>query len=142
MKKLYTDSGRSSKEEITRIRVVDEKGKDLLSPNSQMAAYYNGHMVWVLGKNYTNNDGELFAVYQALQIANKNGIKTICTDSEVVGKWWVYGYGKELKNKIKNDSFANFWKKFQKEFIAFKGKGGKVVIISGGDNPADLGDHK
>lgn len=147
---IYTDSGQKKTfvDKIcvfgdVRVRVVlDSAGKqyDLISGTN--IEEYNGHKVLNLGNKISNNEGELYALYLGLKKAISYGVKIIRMDSKVVGESWVEGNGKSLKEKLKNESFTEFYAKFQTEYKRFIALGGKIEIIPGDDNIADLGDHK
>jgi ribonuclease HI len=91
-----------------------------------------------LGHEVTNNYGELFACKKALELALKNGELRIFGDSKLVVEYWSKGHVKyEVGEETVN--LANEVKKLRKEFEVL---GGRIILISGGNNPADLGFHK
>jgi len=133
VKSLYCDSGRPG-DGITRIIICDEKGTSLYGNDT-----YKGRRCAVLG-NYTNNQGEFKAFSIALKIALEKGYKIIKSDSELVVKYWLFGKGKVINSN-------RGMKKYQEETVLprykkFIANGGKVILISGDENLADLGDHK
>ncbi len=120
---IYFDAGTGSGEGV-EIQVADKNGKSFLREN--------------LGHEVTNNFGELLACKKALELAMKNGEKFIFGDSKLVVEYWSKGHVKyEVGEETVN--LAVEVKKLRKEF---ESKGGKIILISGGNNPADLGFHK
>jgi ribonuclease HI len=106
------------------IQVADKNGKSFLREN--------------LGHNVTNNYGELLACKKALELALKTGERHVFGDSKLVVEYWSKGHVKyEIGEETVNLSVEV--KKLRKEF---ESKGGRISLISGGNNPADLGFHK
>jgi ribonuclease HI len=92
----------------------------------------------LLGKDVTNNFGELMACKYAVQIALGKNISKIFGDSKLVVEYWSKGHIKyEVGEETVN--LAQEVKILRKEFEKV---GGKMILISGGSNPADLGFHK
>ena len=120
---IYFDAGTGSGEGV-EIQVADKNGKSFLREN--------------LGHSVTNNFGELTACKKALELALKNGEKQIFGDSKLVVEYWSKGHIKyEVGEETVN--LAQEVKLLRKEFEKL---GGKITLISGGNNPADLGFHK
>lgn len=93
-----------------------------------------------LGMNVTNNYGELVGLYLAIKYCIKYNVTTIYGDSDLVIKYWSKGIcNKENLNK-KTIELIEITSKLLKDFI--NNKNGKLLKISGDDNPADLGFHK
>ncbi len=93
---------------------------------------------YFLGKNFTNNFGELSGLYFALNIAIKNDVKKIFGDSKLVLDYWSNGiYKKDLPVHT-----IDLIKKIIPLRKKFELSGGKLGFISGDLNPADLGFHK
>lgn len=122
-KGVYFDAGTGAGNGV-EIKVTDENGKALAEKT--------------LGKDVTNNFGELLACKHALEIALKKNIKKVFGDSKLILDYWSKGYIKRTMNKETID-LADEVKKLR---YAFEKKGGKIQHISGGSNPADLGFHK
>ena len=120
---IYFDAGTGSGRGV-EINVTDRKGKSFVKK--------------LLGKDVTNNFGELLALKYALEIALDKNIKKIFGDSRLVIEFWS-------KWRVKKE-VAEETKKLAKEVSSrrkeFEAKGGRVFLISGGANPADLGFHK
>ncbi|MCK9578509.1 ribonuclease H family protein [bacterium] len=134
-KGVYFDAGTGGGNG-TEINITDENGNSLLKdifPSSSLNP--KGHYP-LPGK--TNNFGELCACKFALEISLKKGNKTIFGDSKLILDYWSKGFIKkdlpqetiDLANEVKNLRYI-----YEKD-------GGKLVHISGGSNPADLGFHK
>lgn len=133
---IYFDAG-TGRGNGVEISVTDETGKDLLHkvlPKSKI----NKHGKHLLGKEFTNNYGELMACEKALKFALKNDIKKIFGDSKLVIDYWSKGIIRRKEMPVATVKLADKVYKLRKEFESF---GGKVGRISGDDNPADLGFH-
>lgn len=123
---IYFDAGTGAGDGV-RIRVTDERGKDLLPESKRY-----------LGRNVTNNYGELVAAKYGLEIAMKKRIKYIWGDSRLVIDYWSRGFVKKdvaPRTIFLAKEVASLRKKFE-------GAGGMVERIAGADNPADLGFHR
>ena len=133
---IYFDSGTGAGNG-TEINVTDNKGQSLLHkvlPKAEINP--KGHHF--APKGSTNNFGELLACKYALQIALKENIDSIFGDSRLVIEYWSKGYIKKEVGEEKV-ALANEVKKLRQEF---ESKKGRIVLISGGANPADLGFHR
>lgn len=120
---IYFDSGTGAGNGV-EINVTDKMGKSFVKK--------------LLGKDVTNNLGELMACKYALQIAIDKGAKNVFGDSKLVVEYWSKGHIKyEVGEETVN--LAQEVKILRKEF---EKQGGKIILISGGSNPADLGFHK
>lgn len=92
-----------------------------------------------VGKDKTNNYGELFGLYLALNINRKLQFNHIMGDSNLVIYFWSLGRAnlgdlpKETRDLILEVT------RLRDEF---ERKGGRIEHISGDFNPADLGFHK
>ncbi|MFA5086509.1 MAG: ribonuclease H family protein [Candidatus Paceibacterota bacterium] len=122
-KGIYFDAGTGAGNGV-ETNVTDENGKKMAGET--------------IGKNVTNNFGELLACKYALEIALKKNVKKVFGDSKLILDYWSKGYIKKTMNKETVD-LTNEVKKLRYEF---EKKGGKIEHISGGSNPADLGFHK
>lgn len=132
-KGIYFDAGTGAGLGV-QINVTDENGKSLLF--KILPTNKEGH--YLIKGNVTNNFGELLASKYALELALKKDVKKIFGDSKLILDYWSKGY---IKKEVGEEtvSLANEVKRLRYEFE--KG-GGKMMHISGGSNPADLGFHK
>lgn len=136
-KGVYFDAGTGAGKGV-EVSVTDERGRGLLNkilPKNHINCRGNH---WIF-KDVTNNYGELLACKHALQIAQKEGIKKVFGDSDLIIKFWSKGLVKR-KDKPQEtikliDEVAELREKFEKA-------GGKMEHIPGASNPADLGFHK
>ena len=120
---IYFDSGTGAGEGV-EVQVADKNGKSLIKEN--------------LGYDVTNNFGELKACKYALEIAINKKAKKVFGDSKLVVEYWSKGHIKyEVGEEAVN--LAQEVKILRREFEKM---GGKIILISGGSNPADLGFHK
>ena len=133
---IYFDSGTGAGMGV-EINVTDKMGKKLLHKVLEKDKINEkGHHF--ADEGTTNNFGELLACKYALQIAIKEGVSRIFGDSKLVVEYWSKGHIKyEVGEETVN--LSNEVKILRKEFEAM---GGRISLISGGANPADLGFHK
>lgn len=121
---VYFDAGTGAGNGVG-ICVADKTGKKMIKK--------------LLGHDFTNNYGELLACKHALKIALKTGQKNVFGDSKLVVDYWSRGF-------IKKDNLPEETVKLSMEVkrlrYKFESAGGKIELISGDDNPADLGFHK
>lgn len=134
---IYFDSG-TGRGIGTEVRVTGIDGKSLLHFNSygyQVNEFGNIH----LGKDKTNNYGELLGLLLAIDIAKKCNCFHILGDSNLV----IYFWSKGIYNK---DSLpletVELIKKVKQTREEFEKNGGIIEYVSGDYNPADLGFHK
>ncbi len=132
-KGLYFDAGTGGGQGV-EINVTNENGDKLLADFLEVNE--KGHHL--IKGNVTNNYGELLACKYALKIANKENIKEVYGDSKLIIDFWSKGF---IKKEI-GEQTINLAKEVQKLRAEFEEKGGKLLYISGGSNPADLGFHK
>lgn len=92
-----------------------------------------------LGKEKTNNYGELLGLLLALDIASKGNYKTVYGDSNLVIYFWSKGIFKRDKLPLETVELILKVIEARKKFEL---SGGSVEYISGDYNPADLGFHK
>ncbi|MBI2623340.1 MAG: viroplasmin family protein [Candidatus Liptonbacteria bacterium] len=132
---IYFDAG-TGRGEGVEVSVTDEKGKNLLHralPREEL----NRFKKHALGKEVTNNYGELLACKHALEIAMQEGVEKVFGDSKLVIEFWSKW---RIKKDVPEETFrlarevAALRKEFEKQ-------GGEVLRISGAHNPADLGFH-
>jgi len=120
---IYFDAGTGGGNGV-EINVTDKTGKSYVKK--------------LLGKDVTNNFGELTACKLALEIAIKENINKVFGDSKLVVEFWSkWRIKKEVdeQTKILAKEVSLLRKKFEDQ-------GGQIILISGGSNPADLGFHK
>lgn len=134
---VYFDAGTGAGNGV-EISVTDKNGKSLLHQILDLGKI-NERGFHLLGKDVTNNFGELLACRYAIEIALKEGIKHIFGDSKLVVDYWSKGYIK--KEGIAPDTIA-LAEETKKLRHKFERSGGAVALISGDHNPADLGFHK
>ena len=133
---IYFDAG-TGRGDGVEISVTDEKGKNLLHEtfSKRNLNRFGKHLV---GREATNNYGELLACKYALEIAAKKKIKKVFGDSSLIIDYWTKW---RVKKGVAEETFAlarevaGMRKKFEDD-------GGKVLRVSGDNNPADLGFHK
>lgn len=137
-KAIYFDAG-TGRGNGVEVRVTDYNGNPLLQ---EIVGYekVNEHFNYYLGKNRTNNFGELVGIYAALKYAIKNKIMIICGDSKLVIDYW--SNGKYNKRNMTDQDTIKLIEKVKKLREDFQKQGGMVKHISGDINPADLGFHK
>lgn len=92
-----------------------------------------------LGHDFTNNYGELLACKCALEIALETGEKNIFGDSKLVVDFWSRGF---IKKDHLPEQTIELSLEVKKLRYQFEQAGGKIELISGDYNPADLGFHK
>lgn len=114
------------------VSVTDKNGKTLLKKG------INNRGNYLIKEKVTNNFGELLACKFALEIALDKGCKNIFGDSKLILDYWSRGY---IKKEIAEETrkLALEVKKLRDDF---EKDGGKMLHISGGSNPADLGFHQ
>ena len=133
---IYFDAG-TGRGNGVEISVTDKDGKDLLGKILHLGLI-NQHGKHLLPKGKTNNYGELLACHYAIMLAIKTKEKNIFGDSKLVIDYWSKGFIKRTvgEETIKLAlSVSEARKKFEIS-------GGKITLISGNDNPADLGFHR
>ncbi len=133
---IYFDSGTGAGNGV-EINVTDKMGKKLLRKVlDKKELNEKGHHF--ANEGATNNFGELLACKYALQLAIKDGVGKVFGDSKLIVEYWSKGHVKyEVGEETVN--LACEVKILRKEF---EKQGGRVILISGGNNPADLGFHK
>jgi ribonuclease HI len=133
---IYFDAGTGSGRGV-EISVTDQRGNSLLWKVLPESGLDNKGHHWIKN-NVTNNFGELLAAKFALQIALENGINKVFGDSALVINFWSKGH---VKKNISHETIA-----LADEVLGLRKKfehhGGKISLISGGANPADLGFHR
>ncbi len=132
---VYFDAG-TGRGEGVEISVTDKNGINLL--NKVLAdSLINKHGKYLLPKGKTNNYGELLALKYALEIATIINEKNIFGDSKLVIDYWSKGFiKKEVADQTKTLAYEVM--NMRREF---ENLGGTITLISGDDNPADLGFH-
>lgn len=133
---IYFDSG-TGRGDGVEVRVTD-KDKNSLLYKILKPEKINVHGNYNLGKDVTNNFGELVGLYLALKLAQKTQDKNIYGDSALVIDYWSRG----IYNKTINEDTQKLIKKVTKLREDYDKNGGKIHLVSGDINPADLGFHK
>lgn len=133
---IYFDAG-TGRGQGVEISVTDEKGENLLHKTIHPKKL-NIHGKHLLGKDFTNNYGELLAMKHALQIALKDAVNNVFGDSKLVINYWSKGYMKEKNIPKETVDLIETVRDLRETFELM---GGKVKYIPGEDNPADLGFH-
>lgn len=134
---IYFDAG-TGRGEGVEISVTDENGKSLLDVvlSKKDINKFGKHLV---GKEATNNYGELLACLYAMQAAMKSGKKKVFGDSKLVIDYWSKGFIKKDNVAEETVELAEVVAGLREEF---EESGGVIDRISGDHNPADLGFHR
>lgn len=133
---IYFDAG-TGRGDGVEIRVTDEKGTNLLHrtlPKRHITAF-GTHRV---PHEATNNYGELLAAKHAFVIAMKTGTRRIAGDSALVVNFWSKGIVRNNRVPARTVKLCATVARLREKFEA---QGGRIVRVSGDDNPADLGFH-
>ena len=134
---IYFDSGTGGGEGV-RVKISDSEEipiQPILIPTgSSIAEDGTIH----LGREVTNNFGELVAFVLAVQVALARGQKKVSGDSRLVIDHWSNGNPPE-KVPAKTLEMCLLARALR---VQFEEAGGKVSWIPGSLNPADLGYHK
>jgi len=133
---VYFDAGTGAGKGV-QINVTDKNGESFLKEIFKKEELNSKGHYLIKGK-VTNNFGELLASKYALQIAIKKDIKKIFGDSKLILDYWSKGY---IKKEIEEET-RNLAGEVKKLRYVYEKNGGKMLHISGGSNPADLGFHK
>jgi ribonuclease HI len=134
---IYFDAGTGAGNGV-EISVTDEKANSLLYkviPEKNI----NDRGFFLIPEDVTNNYGELLACKYALEIAINEKAKKVFGDSKLIIEYWSKGFLKKDNVSATTVELANAVKKLRKKF---EGYGGIMTLISGSNNPADLGFHK
>ena len=134
---IYFDAG-TGRGIGVETRVTDVNGTPLLQFNS-LGYIPNEFGNIHLGKEKTNNYGELLGLFLALDIATKANYKNIYGDSNLVIYFWSKGIFK--KDNLSTETVDLILKVIEAR-KKFELAGGTIEYISGDYNPADLGFHK
>jgi len=133
---VYFDAG-TGRGKGVEISVTDKNGKDLLD-KAIHSGLLNEHGKHLLPKGKTNNFGELLACRYAMILAGMLKKKKVMGDSKLVVDFWSKGMiKKEVDAKTRALAFEVA--ALRREF---ESQGGEIILVSGDDNPADLGFHK
>ncbi len=144
---IYFDAG-TGRNRGVEVRITDKVGNSLihLLINDDFNNFLNKNSWFInefnnveLGKEKTNNYGELLAFYLALECAKKTNSKKIFGDSQLVINYWSKGQFHAEKLSQETISLIQRVIKNRKKF---EESGASVEYISGDINPADLGFHK
>ncbi|MGF6905738.1 viroplasmin family protein [Fusobacterium sp. PH5-44] len=134
---IYFDAG-TGRGIGVEVRVTDKHGNSLINEHYHSFPL-NEYGNIFLGKERTNNFGELLGLSIALDFALKSDTKNIFGDSNLVIEYWSHGHFN--KGSVNDDTIKliNYVVKRRKKYEVC---GGKIAHISGDINPADLGFHK
>lgn len=90
-----------------------------------------------------NNGAELLAMVAGLRIAKATGkqVGKICSDSELIEKWWSKGHVSASKKKEMDPRKYAYIEECAKLRKELEKNDGIIKKISGKGNPADLGYH-
>lgn len=132
---IYFDAG-TGRGNGVEVSVVNEKKENLL-PAVLKKSKINKFGKELLPREFSNNYGELLALSYALKIALKGGVKNIYGDSALVVNYWSKG----MVRKERTAETIKLAKKVTVLRKKFEAGGGRITLISGGMNPADLGFH-
>lgn len=134
---IYFDAG-TGRGVGVEVRVTDKYGNSLINEDYHSFPI-NKHGNIFLGKNRTNNFGELLGLSMALDLALKSKVKNIFGDSNLVIQYWSNGHFNKASINDDTIKLIDYVVKRRKKYETC---GGKVTHISGDINPADLGFHK
>lgn len=132
---IYFDSG-TGRGRGVEVRVTDKYGISLLDEKKFSINEFSNID---LGRNRTNNYGELYALNIAIDIALEKNIKLIIGDSQLAIFYWSIGRFHE--ENLEEDTILLIKNTIDKR-KEYENLGGKISFISGDFNPADLGFHK
>lgn len=134
---IYFDAG-TGRGEGVEISVTNETGESLLHLvlSKKDINKFGKHLV---GKEATNNYGELLACLYAMQVGIKSGQMNVFGDSKLVIDYWSRGFIKKDKVAEETVELAMAVAGLREEF---EEQGGSIKHISGDHNPADLGFHR
>lgn len=133
---IYFDSG-TGRGIGVEVRVTDVHGNSYLPEYFPKLTNEFGNIP--LGKDVTNNYGELIGLYCALKIASEKNILNIYGDSNLVIHYWSKGRANVANLNEKTVKYIKLVTEIRK---IFEDIGGHVEFVSGDINPSDLGFHK
>lgn len=133
---IYFDAG-TGRGIGVEVRVTNLKGESYIEEYFPTRVNEYGNIN--LGKDKTNNYGELVGIYCALEIAMKRGELKIFGDSNLVLYYWSQGRCSREQLPEETLKLIDLVKIRREEF---EKNGGKVDYVSGDINPADLGFHR
>jgi len=139
MQGVYFDAGTGRGMGLVEVNVTDERGESLLPKivNPKRVTRFGTYVI--TRRTATNNYGELLALFYALEIASREGIKRVYGDSRLVIDYWSKGI---IKQKAFRKSVYALVSKVVSLRQRFEAAGGTIEYISGNENPADLGFHR
>nr|WP_241634630.1 ribonuclease H family protein [Fusobacterium gastrosuis] len=144
---VYFDAG-TGRGRGVEVRIADKYSNSLISVilNENLKKYLEKNTWFVnefenieLGKEKTNNFGELLGLYLALECAKKLNLKKVLGDSQLVINYW--SKGQFQANNLPEET-VSLIKKVTENRKKFESNNSEVKYISGDINPADLGFHK
>lgn len=153
---VYVDGGQNSmtKDEAWG-RVTDSFGNDILSnylhlfpdldiKNANLPVGLSSVIISKFNDvaSQQNNGAELLAFLAALRISSVDpSISIICSDSKLLVSYWSVRLKDSTRNKMDPRKARCIDDVIQLRRL-FETRGGKIVKVSGDNNPADLGFHK
>lgn len=133
---IYFDAGTGRKIGV-EVRVTNLAGESYLDIYFPEKVNEFGNIN--LGKECTNNYGELVGLFCALKIAMKINVKKIFGDSNLVLFYWSQGRANREGLNPDTVKLIDTVTKIRKDYEKI---GGVISFVSGDINPADLGFHK
>lgn len=133
---IYFDAG-TGRGIGVEVRVTDRRGESYLTKHYPDLCNEFGNIP--LGFSKTNNYGELYALGLALEIAKREQKEEIYGDSHLVIAYWSQG---RFHAENLGAQTLRLIQRVMEKRKEFEREGGKIIHISGDDNPADLGFHK
>lgn len=137
---IYFDAG-TGRGIGTEVRVSDKNKNSLLNKTELFKKF--GYKINEFGNitltNKTNNFGELFGMYLALDIAKKMGYTLVMGDSKLIIDYWSLGRYNATNLPEDTIDLIELTANARYHFVQ---NGGEIRHISGDYNPADLGFHK
>jgi ribonuclease H-related protein len=129
-KMIFCDSG-TSNSNTTEIKALF-KNKNILTYKYNLYLNREGNLT--LNNSFSNNFGELLAIFFSLEYALRNNIKYICSDSLIVSVYWINNFFSDKINNITKILIKNtilYYKMFRK-------RKGKIFLIPSKYNKADV----
>ena len=131
----------------TKLKILEENTDLLQDMNITTVKTPKGECKVIISKfndvaSQQNNGAELIAMVAGLRIALKHKCKFICSDSSLLVNYWSQNI---ITSKTKSKMDPLKYKYIQECYELrkqFESNGGKILKISGDNNPADLGYHK
>ena len=138
---IFFDSG-TGRGRGTEVNVVDREGVPLVHlAGDELGGVLTKEGTVLLGRQRTNNYGELLGCLLALRVAETLDSRHVYGDSKLVLDYWSKGH--VTREKRQSDPELS---RLANETMAarrrFEAKGGTLAFVPGGVNLADLGFHR